>query len=64
MRKMEDEVPEPCFCVYVLDKGEFKPISYGDSELECKAWIKDHEAVFQGLQPYIGMIMDNVTLIP
>lgn len=60
MKDTEKDLEQPSFAVYILDGCDFVPVSFGDSEWECQAWIKDHQDFFNGQKPYIGRIMDTI----
>lgn len=65
MRKQKDEIPECAYAVYVKDdNGEFKPISFGDSEAECSLWVAAHRQYLGDIETYIGLIIDEVTILP
>lgn len=44
------------YAVYVLDNGQYKPISYGDSELECIIWLESHRYFKEFYKTYIGLV--------
>lgn len=64
MRKQKDEIPEIAYAVYIEnDNGEFMPISFGDSELECKIWLNEHKQYLGDIKAYVGLVVDNIHII-
>lgn len=64
MRKQKDEIPEIAYAVYIeKDNGEFMPISFGDSEWECKVWLSEHKQYLGDIKAYVGLVVDNIHII-
>lgn len=54
------ESKEPQWAVYLFIKGNWFPISYGDSELECQMWLKSkkNEPMIQQYRVAVGFITE------